>query len=64
MDQGFGASAAELCSAASTLLGWRPGEFWDATPAELALALEPVSGGAEAPDKDRIAELRKRFPDG
>ena len=59
----FGVSATQMCSAATALLGWRPNEFWSATPAELALALEPISGGAEAPDSEAIAELRKRFPD-
>ncbi|MBA2467630.1 MAG: phage tail assembly chaperone [Sphingomonas sp.] len=59
----FGVSAAELCGAATALLGWRPDDFWAATPAELALALEPLAGGADAPDKDAIEELRKRFPD-
>ena len=34
----FGESGAvELAGPASALLGWRPDEFWDATPAELAL---------------------------
>ena len=59
----FSESAARLAGLAGALLGWRPDEFWNATPAELALALEPVSGGTEAPDKDAIAALRKRFPD-
>lgn len=35
----FGEAAARLCSAANVLLGWRPGEFWDSTPAELVLAV-------------------------
>ena len=59
----FGASASQLCGAACALLGWRPDEFWNSTPAELAMALEPVSGAADAVDQDAIAELRKRFPD-
>ena len=59
----FGAGAAELSSAAAALLGWRPADFWSSTPAELALALEPPGARAEAPDKDLIAQLRKRFPD-
>ena len=33
---------------AGALLGWRPDEFWRATPAELAAVLEAMSGG-EAP---------------
>lgn len=59
----FGESAAELSSAAAALLGWRPDEFWRATPAELALALEPVTGRVEAPDGETMDELRRRFPD-
>ncbi len=63
MERCFGVRAATLCSAAAALLGWRPDEFWAATPAELALALEPPGGAVEAPDGHAIAELRKRFPD-
>jgi hypothetical protein len=57
----FGANAARLCGAACVLLGWRPGEFWDATPVELALALQVPA--ADAPDAVTIEELRRRFPD-
>lgn len=63
MSDCFGASAARLSSLAAMLLGWRPDEFWNATPAELALALEPPGGGAEPPDKDMIEQLKRRFPD-
>lgn len=59
----FGDAAARLCGAATMLLGWRPGEFWDATPAELALALNVSDASAEAFDPAMIEELRKRFPD-
>jgi uncharacterized phage protein (TIGR02216 family) len=45
------------------LLGWRPHEFWDATPAELALALQGPSEAAEGPDRGTIEALRRRFPD-
>ena len=44
------------------LLGWRPDEFWNATPAELAMALQPAAA-SEAPDQAIIDELRQRFPD-
>ena len=57
----FGANAARLCGAAAMLLGWRPWEFWEATPAELAAALQV--DGAEGPDAEAIAELMRRFPD-
>jgi hypothetical protein len=59
----FGDAAARLSGAASTLLGWRPDEFWASTPAELALALQPPAELPDAPDPTTIAELRKRFPD-
>jgi uncharacterized phage protein (TIGR02216 family) len=62
MSGSFGEAAAQLSSAASMLLGWRPHEFWNATPAELALA----AGFADAvagPDAKVIEALRKRFPD-
>ena len=58
----FGEAAARLSSAASLLLGWRPGEFWHATPAELELALK-FAATVDAPDATAIEALRKRFPD-
>jgi uncharacterized phage protein (TIGR02216 family) len=63
MSSTFGAAAARLSTAASLLLGWRPDEFWNATPAELALAISPADG-PEGPDLNTIEALRKRFPDG
>jgi hypothetical protein len=59
----FGEAAAELSSIACHLLGWRPDEFWNATPAELALALQPPVNQADPPDPILIEELRTRFPD-
>lgn len=35
----FGQSALKLCALAARMLGWRPNEFWNATPAELATVL-------------------------
>jgi uncharacterized phage protein (TIGR02216 family) len=63
MDACFGQAAARLCGAASLLLGWRSDEFWNSTPAELALALHPPSGECTPPDAGIIEELRRRFPD-
>ena len=58
----FGEAGARLCNAAAVLLGWRPDEFWNATPAELALALRgPVT--SEGPDAVAIEALKQRFPD-
>ena len=61
-DRTFGEAAARLCSAASLLLGWRPDDFWNATPTELATALQAPTA-ADAPDLEIIDELRRRFPD-
>ena len=58
----FGENASRLTGAAALLLGWRPWEFWDATPAELAAALG-ADEGALAPDREVLAELMRRFPD-
>lgn len=41
MSERFGPSALKLYGLAARLLGWRPGEFWAATPAELTAALAP-----------------------
>ena len=37
----FAESAGRLAGVVPRVLGWRPGEFWDATPAELAAILAP-----------------------
>jgi uncharacterized phage protein (TIGR02216 family) len=44
------------------VFGWKPGEFWQATPAELAVMLSDP--GAGPPDADVIEALRRQFPDG
>ena len=59
----FGEGAARLCGFAAMLLGWRPDEFWNATPAELALALNAQDDAAAPPDQEMIEALRRRFPD-
>ena len=59
----FGEAAAELSCAAANLLGWRPAEFWAATPAELALALRVPGESGDGPDRSMIDELKRRFPD-
>ena len=62
-EERFGAAAARLCGFAAALLGWRPDEFWNATPAELATVLGGADGTAEPLDAAAIDELRRRFPD-
>ena len=58
----FSESAARLAGLAGALLGWRPDEFWNATPAELAAILAPAAPScASAAD---LARLKEMFPDG
>lgn len=61
----FSESAGRLAGMAAALLGWRPEEFWRATPAELAGVLAALTGGHAAPmTRDELARLKERFPDG
>lgn len=56
----FGACAARLCGQAALLLGWRPVEFWAATPEELACVLSAhgpaASGGIDRRMLDTMME--------
>ena len=47
MTQTFAAGALRLAGLVPRALGWRPDDFWTATPAELAaIFTEPADGGA------------------
>jgi hypothetical protein len=59
----FGERAVELASLAASLLGWRPDEFWNATPDELAAALGLSAGPALAVHSADLDRLRSLFPD-
>lgn len=52
--------AREAARLATGRLGWLPGQFWEATPAELRLALEGRFGTPELPlgrgDLERLKE--------
>lgn len=55
----FADGAGRLAGVAGWLLGWRPEEFWRATPAELAAVLR-AARGEEAPESGVDgAELRR-----
>jgi uncharacterized phage protein (TIGR02216 family) len=62
----FSEVAGRLAGIAGALLGWRPDEFWRATPAELAAVLGALAGdGSVAPVTHKeLARLKERFPDG
>lgn len=56
----FAQSALRLCAVAARVLGWRPAEFWAATPVELAVILSPPGdvggGGVSRADLSRMME--------
>lgn len=61
----FSEGAARLAGIAGALLGWRPDEFWRATPAELGAVLGALMGpGEAAASRDEFKSLMERFPDG
>jgi hypothetical protein len=49
----FAPAVLTLCGLAARSLGWRPHEFWSATPAELAAALGMTASDAARPGLDR-----------
>ena len=49
MSELFAEGAARLSGLIPRLLGWRPDDFWNATPAELAAILTTVGQPAEIP---------------
>lgn len=60
----FSDAAGRLAGMAGALLGWRPDEFWRATPAELATVVRAMCGeGDAAAGSDDLARLRELFPD-
>jgi uncharacterized phage protein (TIGR02216 family) len=61
----FTDAALKLCGLSALLLGWRPDEFWSATPAELECVLTALVPQTEAPpDIDAIQKMMEQFPDG
>ena len=66
--QGAGQASAQgldwpgLMRAGMRGLGLKPREFWDLTPAELALMLG-IEFGAGAMTRGRLADLAAKFPD-
>ncbi len=60
----FAAAARGLAGLAGALLGWRAEDFWGATPAELAVVVEALTGGeAEGLGTAELARLMGMFPD-
>jgi uncharacterized phage protein (TIGR02216 family) len=65
MSERFADRAARLAGIAGVSLGWRPDEFWRATPAELAAIFGAFEQDGDAPVvADDLARLKEMFPDG
>ena len=61
----FAEAAARLAGVAGALLGWRPDEFWRATPAELGAVLKALMPDAEeGVGRAELERLKALFPDG
>lgn len=61
----FSETVRQWHSVSVRLLGWHPAEFWNATPAELAMALaDPFEAAAGSPpDRDTISRMMERNAD-
>jgi Phage tail assembly chaperone protein, TAC len=56
--------ALRLCGQCAVLLGWRPDDFWNATPAELAGILSAYAPQAgDTADGAVLCQLMQQFPD-
>lgn len=64
MSESFASGAARLAGLAARHLGWRPGEFWAATPSELALCLAPPLPEGAPPSRAEIERMIERDRDG
>ncbi|MET0270331.1 MAG: phage tail assembly chaperone [Sphingomonas sp.] len=62
----FADGAARLAGIAGALVGWRPDEFWRATPVELAGVLSALFGedAGEPAGAGDLARMKEMFPDG
>lgn len=60
----FADEATKLAGQTALLLGWRPDDFWNATPAELASVLAAASTEGDAADTQKLTELMELYPDG
>lgn len=60
----FADVAARLAARTALTLGWRPDDFWNATPAELQGISQAIASDGEAPPSaDIMHRLMTQFPD-
>ncbi len=62
-DQRFAPGTVRLAGLAARLLGWRPAEFWAATPAELACALAPPAADGNILSRSDLNRMMEREND-
>jgi hypothetical protein len=69
-EQAFAATALRLSGLAMAITGWRPDDFWRATPQELEsllgglhAALPPAAASGPATMTD-LQKMQEHFPDG
>lgn len=63
MSADFAGAARRAARVAAALLGWRPDEFWAATPEDLRNALG-LAAATDAPaGGDLLARMMEAFPD-
>lgn len=60
MSQNLGHGAVRLAGLAARLLGWKPHEFWQATPAELAATLAPYAPADEPLARTDLTRMMER----
>ena len=62
----FGPAALMLAGVTARVLGWRPDDFWAATPADVAavLAAWGDDDGGAGVDRTGLAAMMEQFPDG
>lgn len=63
MNELFGAAALRHFGFAARLLGWRPAEFWAATPAELVAAVAPAEMSGASFDRTSLNRLMEQDND-
>lgn len=62
-DKRFGAAALRLAALSARSLGWRPDDFWRATPAELVAALAPPDGGTTWLSRNDLSRMMEQDHD-
>jgi hypothetical protein len=64
-DDSFCATASALGGQTALLFGWRPDDFWNATPAELGAIMRAFQAKIDtSAGGDVLKALMEQFPDG